>query len=385
MLQAYISEKSLQIGLRSAPPDEINVFLEAFFVETRRKDGSPYKKNSLTACRAAVQRLLSSRGLNIFKDVQFHKTNKVFNSMLKQRRKDGEEQQVQHHEPITSADWERIQESFSDTDTTTDAVKLCQYVWFHITVHFCLRGSEVQTQMMKQDLDFVTSGDGSEMIKLSRDFMSKNHQSLAFSTAGCITDEVQVTIIRKYVSKLNSGVDRLFQRAPMNVNETMTCWYMKSPLSHNILGVMLRRITEAANCSKQYTNHSLRATSITHMKQQGVEDRKIATVSGHKSIDSLKSYDRTSEEEAKMMAAAIDKKPVSAITSSSVSVPPSASSACTSHVSLSAGKEKSSSPDVLLNAHGAVFNNVTFSTIIQKPRKRLSLKLKKRENSYVHF
>ena len=53
-----------------------------------------------------------------------------------------------------------------------------------------------------------------------------------------------------------------------------------------------------------------------HMKQMGVEDCKIATVLGHKSINSFKAYDRTTKEEARMMSAVIDKNPVSAPLSS---------------------------------------------------------------------
>ena len=41
------------------------------------------------------------------------------------------------------------------------------------------------------------------------------------------------------------------------------------------------------------------------MKAAGIEDRKICSVSGHKNVQSLQAYDRTTEAEAIDMAAAI--------------------------------------------------------------------------------
>eukprot|EP00117_Sycon_ciliatum_P015132 scpid84387/ scgid15106/ len=53
---------------------------------------------------------------------------------------------------------------------------------------------------------------------------------------------------------------------------------------------MMRRLSEASNLSQSYTNHCLRATSITLMKFAGIEDRKIMAVSGHKNVQSLQAF-----------------------------------------------------------------------------------------------
>ena len=42
--------------------------------------------------------------------------------------------------------------------------------------------------------------------------------------------------------------------------------------------------------SRHYTNHSIRATSITIMDESGFESRHIMKISGHKSEASLKLY-----------------------------------------------------------------------------------------------
>ena len=60
------------------------------------------------------------------------------------------------------------------------------------------------------------------------------------------------------------------------------------------------RLTEAGITTEQtagqYSSHTLRSTFITLSSQAGVSERNIATVSGHKSMTVLRSYDRTSLE-----------------------------------------------------------------------------------------
>ena len=71
-----------------------------------------------------------------------------------------------------------------------------------------------------------------------------------------------------------------------------------------------------------YTNHCVRLTSIVHMREAGMQDRQIASVTGHKHIQSLVSYDRLSPKDYSAFSAAIDKtslsSPVSMQTHSTV-------------------------------------------------------------------
>ena len=141
--------------------------LESFFVDVRGKNGEPYKGNSLKAAKGAIQRLLSAkdRRINIFQDAEFDKMRKVFAGLLKDRRRSGEEASVLHKEPLTDADWKLLHAYFADAETTLDAIKLCRYVWFYVTLHFCFRGTEIQVALKKDALQFVSvenvSGPGS--------------------------------------------------------------------------------------------------------------------------------------------------------------------------------------------------------------------------------
>ena len=226
-----------------------------------------------------------------------------------------------------------------------------------MTLHFCFRGTEIQVALKKDALQFVSVENGDEIIKLNGDYMSKNHQEDEYKNAGCITDPVQVRVIQKYLSKLNPGIDRLFQRAKMNVSEGDACWYMRSPLGKNLLSAMLKTLSKEAKLSRTYTNHCLRASRITRLKQAGFDDRKIATVSGHKSLDSLKAYDRTSEAESRAMSAALDQDPARAPLKP---IQPQAVSPA--NCIASCPPAPGPPAEVALNAPGAHFHNVTFKS-----------------------
>ena len=79
---------------------------------------------------------------------------------------------------------------------------------------------------------------------------------------------------------------------------------------------MMRNLSENTGLSMHYTNHCVRATSIVHMCKAGIQDMQVASVTGHKNIQSLVTYDRQSTKDCSAFAAAaIDKKSVNSFVS----------------------------------------------------------------------
>lgn len=338
----------------------------SFYSDARTKKGNSFSKNSILAARGALQRHLGDlRQINIYTDISFSRANKLLDGVLKARKQAGEEPAVKHKEPISEQDWEKLQTYFSDVAGEPDAVKLTYYIWYQITVHFCLRGGEMQAKLTKKDLEFSTI-DGREVLRLATSFVSKNHQGgLAgsdWSSSGVITDESQLNIIKLYLSKLNPDEDRLFQRAltGRKLTADCPCWFARAPLSHNLLSQMMKRLSAAANLSTAYTNHCVRATSITSMKQAGIDDRRICSVSGHRNIQSLTAYDRPTTADSCAMAAAIDHS--SSGHATAASSPGSAAAAATgTSVSSHNASAVSSSVSATAAAVGSAVSNATFS------------------------
>ena len=69
---------------------------------------------------------------------------------------------------------------------------------------------------------------------------------------------------------------------------------------------MMKRLSTKARLSKVYTNHCVRATCITRLTAQGVDPQTILGTSGHRSVQSLCTYNRSSDQAKAKMAARLD-------------------------------------------------------------------------------
>jgi len=73
-------------------------------------------------------------------------------------------------------------------------------------------------------------------------------------------------------------------------------WYSTVPLGHNKLNSMVKTMMSEAGVEGYYTNHSLRATAVSRLFQNDVDDKLIKGVTGHRSV-ALQGYKRETEEQ----------------------------------------------------------------------------------------
>ncbi|VDI47077.1 Hypothetical predicted protein, partial [Mytilus galloprovincialis] len=78
-----------------------------------------------------------------------------------------------------------------------------------------------------------------------------------------------VASFENYISKLCPDLEALWQRPKASFDVGESTWYCKSPLGNNTLAGMMSEISHIALLSMAYTNHSIRATSITVMDVGG--------------------------------------------------------------------------------------------------------------------
>ena len=76
-----------------------------------------------------------------------------------------------------------------------------------------------------------------------------------------------------------------------------TCWYSKQPLGHNKLAQTVDRLCKSAGIQGYKTNHSLRVTNATRLYASGVDEQLVMEQTGHRSVDGVRTYKRTSEEQ----------------------------------------------------------------------------------------
>ena len=99
-----------------------------------------------------------------------------------------------------------------------------------------------------------------------------------------------VRSFKKYLTKLHPKLDALWQRPREFYDDDDSVWYYNSPAGKHTLSQMMASISKKSKLSKLYTNHSIRATTITSLDHAGFEARHIMRTSGHKSEASIRSY-----------------------------------------------------------------------------------------------
>ena len=144
VFESFRVEKEIVLDLKSCSASELDEVLGKFYLGLRMKNGERYKKASYLAARAAISRYmavdLSKPTCNIFRQAEFQRSrNNILDGVLMQAKASGEERAVEHNEAITADDLEKIRRYFDDVLDVGDPVKLTQFCWFHLSIHFALR------------------------------------------------------------------------------------------------------------------------------------------------------------------------------------------------------------------------------------------------------
>ena len=90
--------------------------------------------------------------MNISSGGKFTRANNVLDALLKEKKKAGKEPVVQHKLGINSDDMDKLSAYFKNVEGDCHPVRLSQYVWFSLSLHFALRVGGVQTSLKKSDL-----------------------------------------------------------------------------------------------------------------------------------------------------------------------------------------------------------------------------------------
>lgn len=309
-------------------PQELNKCLQTFYVSARKRDGSFYNKQSLTAIRAALDRYLRSPPINkpfsIVGDSQFTEANKTLNNFLKTLHKKGDIAPTVHKQPLTKEHVDKLYAAGELVEfDSVNPGKLQQTAWFFISLFLGKRGRENQHMMKKNMLVLRQSANGESFLEISRErgavLATKNHQGglddkddesngKIFEISG--SKRCPVKVITEYLSHLSPQSSNLFQK-PRNPCKSFnpasdSVWYCSSPLGHNTIENMLRGMTTRAGIQPHLTNHSIRATTVTVLSAANYESRHIKAITGHRSEASIESYsDRPTFQQFKAMSNAI--------------------------------------------------------------------------------
>ena len=99
-----------------------------------------------------------------------------------------------------------------------------------------------------------------------------------------------VRIIKTYIERCpKEYLVNAFYLKPLQKYENRDIWFSAIPLDHNKLNSMVKTMMAEARVKGYFTNHSLRATTFSRLSREGVDEKLIRRVTGHRS-EALQSY-----------------------------------------------------------------------------------------------
>ncbi|XP_022080180.1 uncharacterized protein LOC110973579 [Acanthaster planci] len=258
---------------------ELDSFLSQFYVALRRENGELYTKKSMHGIRYGLHRHFQSvRGIDINDVKVFVNSSRAYRAMMVKLKMEGKGS-VKHKDPITKQDMARV---ISSLDVNTPQ-GLQDKVFVDIMVYFGNRGRENLREM--KITDFVLQNDGDHKYVIHRDMLARaKREDEAYS--GVMREipgssKCPVSTFLAFKEVLNPEVDCMWQRPKLEA-PTKGPWYTNAPLGINTLATKMKTIGERAGCSVKYTNHSLRATTVTVLDAAGFVKQDVPPVRGNR-------------------------------------------------------------------------------------------------------
>ena len=286
--------------------DTLNKYLAMFAVETRKSDGKPYPPATLHQLLCGLIRYFRANNPHSpnfldKKDARFRHLHSTLDSLFHKLHADGVGRQVKHAEVLTKEDEDKLWEAGEmDIDTPTG---LLNAAFFVVGKMFCLRGGQehrnLQLSQLKRSEDKYVYY---ENVSKNRNgtFRQLRVKNKVVPLYACpeLGNKCPVAMLDKYIAKLPPAAKEkdLFYCRPLEKPKNPSKpWYSVTAVGKNALQSKLKDMCSRAGISGLKTNHSLRATAATEMFQLGAPEKVIQERTGHRSIEALRSYERSSE------------------------------------------------------------------------------------------
>ena len=308
--------------LRSHDPDLVCKYLCFYMMETRREDGGMYPPSTLRSLISGVNRILQANKAPFSvldrSNPHFRELLNTLDSLSSNLHRDGVGV-TKDSAPVISFDhedlfWKKGLLGFSSP-------KVLQHtVFFYVGLNFVLRGSQEQYDLVVEQLKRVPPDFGiydDSVYYQYTEFISKNNQH-RFKDINSTNKEVRsyaqpgrncclVKLLDTYL-KYHPTDSSIFYLRPLASFKDGKKSFSKQRVGINTLRQIVPEICKKSECGAMYTNHSLRATSITRMFNNGIPEKVIAETSGHKSVKALRCYEHTSSEQQKAVTSVVNNR-----------------------------------------------------------------------------
>ena len=309
------SEEQVPSDICALSPEELQRWLSRFMLEVRKMDGKEYCPDTLYHIVCGVMRFLRQNGkpeVDLLKEQCYADFRSTLDAEMKRLKRAGMGSRKRQAEPLTPEEEELLWEKRILGDHSPQA--LLNSVFFFNGVCFALRsGDEHRRLRFKECQIQVVEKPGECAYLMYTEDSSKNNQGglkgRKLKTKEVVHHENTTTPSRCPVRlfRLYNNLcpkdrpENAFYLQPLR-KPKQDCWFAAKPLGHNPLDSMVKEMCKAAGITGYKTNHSLRATTATRLFQAGVDEQLIMERTGHRSLDGVRSYKRTSPEQRQALS-----------------------------------------------------------------------------------
>ena len=304
------TEEQIPVDIVALSPAVLQRWLSRFVLEVRKKDSTAYPPDSLYHVICGIMRFIRQNGkpeVDFFKEQAYAEFRATLDAEMKRLKQAGTGSRKRQAEPLTQKEEELLWKKRILGDHSPQA--LLNSVFFFNGVCFALRSGDEHRRLRYKDsqIQIIEKPEERAHLIYTEDSSKNNQGGLKgrkMATKEVIHHENSANPARCPVRlfKLYNSLcpkDRpadAFYLQPLK-KPREDCWFSVKPLGHNPLNNIVRGMCNAAGISGYKTNHSLRVTTATRLYQAGVDEQLIMERTGHRSLDGVRCYKRTSEEQ----------------------------------------------------------------------------------------
>lgn len=296
-LKSFLQSKMLPNIIESIPQKYVCQYLRLWFSTMKKKDGEFYSLSTLACKRASIHRYLQeTAGYKLIGNEQFRLFEKTYNAVrhksLVTNRKSCST--TAGYQPIEKEDLIRLDKYFNRSTPT----RLQQEVLFNIVYHNGFRGREWIRNLNKEDIRIESGPDGLKHVNVVKSENEKNVKSNDYRNIRQVamyeipnSQMCPVAAVEKYLSMLPTQNSALFPK-PKNKWTQESFYCEKEVLGKNSLQDFMKTISRDANLHNTYTNHCIRVSLVTWLKENDIPNDQIKAVTNQKSDASIERYNK---------------------------------------------------------------------------------------------
>ena len=279
--RSWAKEREEREDIENVSPSHLNLLLERFYAELKKKDGSDYEPESLGVMQASLDRFLkeNSYEFSIARDQAFTSSRAILSGKATLLRENGKGNRPNSAKALTWDEEEELWKKGKLGDSSPEA--LLHTVWFLLTQHLGLRGCQEHKHATIEEFKFQLDDEGREYITYEDSKPTKTRKGgirmkkraqkpRMFATGG---NRCPVSLFKKYLSHRPL---HLRSSGPLYLaiiqHPKTDVWYKDQKMGHNRLSDIMKRIVAETSFShtKRLSNHSGRKTVVKKLDEAAV-------------------------------------------------------------------------------------------------------------------